>query len=171
MQSSLGQRILIMGNSGSGKSTMARRLGEHLNLPVLHIDMLTWQPGWVLNPERKQALLVAAEQPAWVLDGNHNTTRDALAARADTVIFLDINRVTCIAGVLKRWAKYHGNTRPDMTDGCPEKIDLPFLTYIWTWPARKRRKTLTCLRELPPPKQAIHLKGRRAVRRFWAGLE
>lgn len=164
--SDFGQRILIMGNSGSGKSTLARQLGERLDLPVMHIDTLNWQPGWVLNAGRDQAIQDVAEQPAWVLDGNNSATRATLLARADTVIFLDINRVTCIAGVLKRWAKYYRKTRPDMTEGCPEKIDLPFLGYIWSWPSRKRHIMLACLAELAPPKQAIHLKGRPAVRRF-----
>ncbi|MCL2445789.1 MAG: hypothetical protein FWD06_03355 [Oscillospiraceae bacterium] len=157
-------RILIMGNSGSGKSTLARTLDEHLDLPVVHIDTLYWQPGWVLNPDRDQAIQAAAEQPAWIFDGSKQLDQ------ADTVIFLDINRFTCLFGVLKRWAKYYGKTRPDMTEGCHEKIDLSFLCYIWSWPKRKRRRILAWMSELPPPKQGIHLRGRRAVKRFLAEL-
>jgi len=163
----LGNRILVMGSSGSGKSTMARKLGEQLKLPVVHIDTLYWQPGWVLNSKeaRTQAIQAAAEQPAWVFDGNKWLTQ------ADTVIFIDINRFVCLWRVLKRWVKYYGKTRPDMTEGCLEKIDLDFLVYIWTWQRRKRRKILTWLSEFAPPKQAIHLKGRRAVQKFLAQLE
>jgi hypothetical protein len=57
-----------------------------------------------------------------------------------------------------------------MTEGCAEKIDLKFLAYIWSWPARKRRNILNWMNELLPPKQGIHLKGRRAVRAFLAEL-
>jgi adenylate kinase family enzyme len=41
------QRVLVLGSSGSGKSTFARKLGEITGLPVVHIDQLFWEPGWV----------------------------------------------------------------------------------------------------------------------------
>ncbi len=41
------QRIAILGCSGGGKSTLARALGEALDLPVVHLDQLYWLPGWV----------------------------------------------------------------------------------------------------------------------------
>ena len=42
------RRVLVIGNSGSGKSTFARALGDRTGLPVTHIDQLFWLPGWVL---------------------------------------------------------------------------------------------------------------------------
>jgi len=155
-----------MGSSGSGKSTLARQLGEHLNLPVMHVDTFIWQPGWVLTPkdEREQAIAAATAQPAWVFDGNKWLTQ------ADTVIFIDINRFVCLWRVFKRWAKYYGQTRPDLTEGCPEKIDLEFLVYIWTWQHRKRRKILAWLAEIELSKQVIHLKGHKAASKFLHNL-
>ena len=41
------RRILIVGNSGGGKSTLAQKLGEKLTLPIVHLDVLFWKPGWV----------------------------------------------------------------------------------------------------------------------------
>jgi adenylate kinase family enzyme len=43
----LPKRILILGASGTGKSTLARRIGESLGLPVVHLDAINWNPGWV----------------------------------------------------------------------------------------------------------------------------
>lgn len=41
------QRVMIIGQPGSGKSTLAREMGKHTGLPVVHIDTIHWQPGWV----------------------------------------------------------------------------------------------------------------------------
>ncbi|MCL1951754.1 MAG: topology modulation protein, partial [Oscillospiraceae bacterium] len=49
----LGRRIMVMGSSGSGKSTMAQRLGEITGLPVVHLDSLSWLPGWVEAPKEE----------------------------------------------------------------------------------------------------------------------
>ncbi|MDL2203738.1 hypothetical protein QQF51_13830 [Brucella intermedia] len=44
------KRIMIIGGAGSGKSSLARALGDITGLPVVHIDTLYWQPGWVMQP-------------------------------------------------------------------------------------------------------------------------
>jgi len=165
----LGQRIIVMGSSGSGKSTLARQLGERLDLPVVHMDTLSWQPGWVETPkdELEQAILIAAAQPKWVIEGNYQKWGlDERLARADTVILLDLNRFTCLYRAFKRRVMYHGRSRPCMTQGCNERITWWLITWIWGYPRRARGKTLTWLAEIPPPKQVFHLKGRRTVRKF-----
>ncbi|MCL2445942.1 MAG: hypothetical protein FWD06_04155 [Oscillospiraceae bacterium] len=169
----LGQRIMVFGSSGSGKSTMARRIGEATGLPVVHMDTIWWEPGWVSRPRDEVYAMHAAAiaEPAWVFDGNYSSTRDERMQRADTVIFLDFNRFTCLCRVLKRRVMFHGKTRPDLTEGCPEKIDLAFLKFVWVHFPRKRPGVLTWLAEIPPHKQVFHLKGRCAVKRFLAGLE
>ena len=168
----LGKRIMIMGGSGSGKSTLARQLGERLGLPVVHLDTLAWQPGWVGTPEAalERAVYAAADAPEWVFDGNWMKTRDYRLARADTVIYLDFNRCHCLWRVIKRRVMYHGKSRPSMTQGCNEKIDWALIQWIWGYP-RKRRDMLAWLAEIKPPKQVYHLRGRRAVKRFLQQLE
>ena len=41
------QRVLVMGSSGSGKSTFARRLSAMTGIPTVSIDALFWKPGWI----------------------------------------------------------------------------------------------------------------------------
>ena len=164
----LGSRIMVMGSSGSGKSTMATRLGEITGLPVVHLDRLSWNPGWVATPDdiMKQKVEEAADQPAWIIDGNYSASRGYRLERADAVIFLDFSRYTCLFRALKRWLRNIGKTRYDLGEGCPEKIDMWLVKWIWGYPKRSRGRTLTWLATVQQPKRVYHLKGKRAVKRF-----
>jgi len=169
----LGQRIMVMGSSGSGKSTMARTLGERLSLPAVHCDTLLFHPGWVARPndEVDANIRAAADQPKWVIDGNYSRTQDYRLERADTVILLQMNRWLCLWRAIKRRVKYHGKSRPCMTEGCNERITWWLIKWIvWNYP-RKHLRSLAWLAEIPPTKQVFHLKGRRAVKKFLAKLE
>jgi len=44
------KKIALIGAGGTGKSTLAKELGEILKLPVYHLDTLYWKPGWVSTP-------------------------------------------------------------------------------------------------------------------------
>lgn len=164
----LGKRIMVMGSSGSGKSTMAARLGEIIGLPVVHLDRLSWNPGWVATPAELMAEKVraAADEPHWVIDGNYTATRDYRLERADTVVFLDFNRIVCLSRALRRFLKNRGHTRYDLGEDCPERMTLWLIKWIWGYPKRSRRHTLQWLADVRPPKQVFILKGNRAVRRF-----
>lgn len=104
------QRIILIGSGGSGKSTLARQIGAVLSLPVIHLDALFWQPGWVETPrpewEALQRELVARDR--WVIDGNYGHTLDIRLAAADTVIFMDMPRLVCAWGAIKRRIMYAG---------------------------------------------------------------
>jgi len=122
------KRIMIIGCGGSGKSTLAVRLGESLSLPAYHLDRLYWQPGWKGLP-RDEWRAVQEElcvQPAWILDGNYTSTMDVRFASADTIIFLDLPTLSCLHGAIRRFLLFRGRSRPDMAEGCPEKLDWQF---------------------------------------------
>lgn len=129
------RRILIIGCSGSGKSTLSRQLHMLTDIPVIHLDSLYWLPNWV---EKEKALFVSQltkelQQPTWIIDGNFDSTLELRVTYADLVIFLDYSRFQCVKGVIKRYIKYRGSTRPDMGEACEEKLDWRFLKYIWTF--------------------------------------
>ena len=161
---------MVMGPSGSGKSTMARQLGEYYSLPVVHIDALYWKPGWVGSTaeELDPKIRAAADQPAWVIDGYYKRTRDYRLERADSVIYLDISRYVCLWRAIRRWMKHRGQERADLGLGCLEKLDWPFIRWIWRYPRIVHGDVLVWLGDIAPPKQVYILKGRRAVRRFMA---
>lgn len=134
------QRIVIVGRSGSGKSTLARALGERLGLPVIHLDALYWQPGWLPVADRAAfdagvLAIVAGER--WIVDGGYTSTLPQRLARADTVVLLMAPLWLCLWRALWRVVRFRQGARPDMAPGCPERIDFEFLHYIWTY--RRRR--------------------------------
>lgn len=147
------RRIMIVGSSGSGKSTLAIRLGEKTRLPVIHIDRIYWSAGWTLRPhdEIYRRVESAAEKPEWIFEGNHSPSFDVRAARADTIIFLDLPRRTCLIGVMRRVLTFYGRVRPDMAPGCPERFpDWGLLTLIRNYPCHGRLTALKLLREASP---------------------
>ena len=161
------KRIVIIGCGGAGKSTLAQRLGEKLNIPVVHLDKLFWTPGWVSLPPEEFDPLVEAElgKECWIMDGNFNRTMPARLEKCDTVIYLDFSRFACLRGVAKRILTTYGQVRPDMGEGCPERIDLEFLKWVWIFNKNKRQGNYDLIARYPNVKLIV-LKNRREVKRF-----
>lgn len=167
------RKILVIGCGGSGKSTLARRLGDILGIEVVHLDRLYWKPGWVEPRPREweQTVRRLVEKRAWILDGNYGGTLDLRLAAAAAVIFLDLPRSHCLRRVISRRLKYSGRTRPDMTPGCPERVTLQFLRYIWRYPTERRPAILRRLEERSPGMHTLVLRSPGEIRRFLAALD
>jgi adenylate kinase family enzyme len=122
-QASLGPRIAIIGNAGGGKSTLARKIGKALDLPVTHVDSIQYRSEWQRTPtaECDRILDAAAQADRWVIDGFGS---DALIEQriniADTVVFVDFPlwRHYWWAGK-RQWAARHGQ-RSELPENCPE---------------------------------------------------
>jgi adenylate kinase family enzyme len=122
---------------------LASALAVKLQLPLFHMDQLNWQPGWVESSkdeirERLAGILVTDR---WLIDGNYGGTLAPRLERADTVVYLDYPIRLCVARLLRRIWTYRGLTRPDMTEGCPERFDLAFLFYLIRWNSGPRPRT------------------------------
>ena len=165
------ERIIIIGCGGAGKSTLARQLGEKLDIPVVHLDKLFWKPGWAQVTQEEFDILHTQElaKEKWIMDGNFNRTMPERIVRCDTVIYLDFSRFACLLGVLKRVLTTYGTVRPDMGEGCPERIDFEFLKWVWNYNKDKRERNYRLLNEAEHA-ETIVLKNRRAVRKFLAQL-
>ena len=165
------ERILIIGCGGAGKSTLARQLGEKLGLPVVHLDRMFWNPGWVESAKEEfdARIMEELEKPRWIIDGNYSRTLGMRMQKCDTVIYLDFSRMACLWGVAKRVTTYHGKTRPDMGEGCPERLDWEFVKWIWNFNKKNRQKYYRILNEAEGVETVI-LKNRRMVKRFLKSL-
>lgn len=128
-------RILIIGCCGAGKTTLARELGARLGLEPVHLDRLWWRPGWRERgrEEFDAELAELLRRPEWILDGNFQRTLPERLKFADTVILLEYPRSRCLWNTFKRYFRYRGTSRPDVGEGCPERLNLPFLRYIWNY--------------------------------------
>jgi adenylate kinase family enzyme len=154
------KRIAIIGCCGAGKSTLAKRLGQKLNLPVIHLDAYYWQSGWQ-QTNRNEWLAVhqkLIKGDRWIIDGNYGSTMGTRLARADTIVWLDFNRYLCLWRVLKRYLHYRGDTRSDMAAGCPERFSWEFWQYVWNFPDLHRLRILERLTTYQADRQVIVLQ-------------
>ncbi len=159
------KRIMIIGCGGAGKSTLARELAPALNIPLYHLDVMFWKPGWVESDRaeffEKQKTLAA--QDTWIIEGNYNNSIPIRAERADTIIYLDMPIPLCFWGALKR--NFSKKERPDMAEGCAENFDLKFFSWIVTFRKHTAPRIEKYLEEYKN-KNIIVLKSRKAVKDF-----
>jgi len=133
------KKIIVIGNNGSGKSYFSKELSKITGLPLFHLDLEFWAPNWQPMPKqewiRKQISITSGEN--WIIDGNHTETMEIRFNRADLVIFLDINRFTCLKSVIKRHKKSHD----DLPDFLERKFDREFIMFCKRlWSFSKTRK-------------------------------
>ena len=167
------RRVLVIGSGGSGKSTVAARLGELLNLEVHHLDKFFWSPGW-LKPEPDEWIKTVTdliEQDSWVIDGNYSGTLELRLRRSDTIVFLDLPRVLCIWRIVKRYFLYRKRSRPDVAEDCDETLNLEFVSWVWNYPRRSRPKIIKLLQAHAGDKQIFRLRSRNEVQKFLSQLK
>lgn len=167
------KRIMIVGQPGAGKSTLARGLGRRTGLPVVHIDHIHWQSGWVERDRACKTRLCheAEAREAWIFEGGHSATWANRLARADLLIWLDLPLWLRFWRVLARTVRWYGRSRPDLPEGCNERFgrnSLEFWAFIW----RTRHSSRAAMARLAAGagKPVVRLRSPREVRRWLEGF-
>ena len=155
------QRVMIVGQPGSGKSTLARELGAVTGLPVFHMDHIHWKSGWVMRADDERLAMheEVVAQEAWIFEGGFSNGHPTRAARADTLVWLDVGVWTRLWRVTSRYVRYFGRERPDLPEGCPESLgwhNLEFYAFIWRTRNSSRQK-LVRLTETAPDRVDLYI--------------
>jgi len=163
------KKVLVIGSSGAGKSTFARRLSKATNLKLVHLDQLHWKPNWVepAKDEWRKIVEDVLRDDEWIIDGNYSGTLALRLEKCDTVIFLDFPRTICTWRVIKRVFLYRKKSRPDMAEGCAEKFDWEFVKWTWNYPTRSKPNVEERLKRFGREKTIIRLKSNKDVENFF----
>ncbi|NUB46057.1 AAA family ATPase [Fertoebacter nigrum] len=168
------RRVMIVGQPGSGKSTLARALGARTGLPVVHMDHIHWQPGWVERTAAQKDRLCAEVEAReeWIFEGGHSRSYANRVARADLLIWVDVPVALRLWRVTRRTLTGLGKSRPDLPSACPERLrNLPgFWRFIWATRHSSRARIARLVQGAPPELRVVHLRSLADVRAFLARL-
>jgi len=106
-------KIAIVGYSGSGKSTLAKFLAERYLLPCLHLDRVNFIENWQERDRRKAIEIITEfmKSDSWVIDGNYSKLLfSERLEKADYIIFMNFNRLSCFIRTYKRFLKYRNKS-------------------------------------------------------------
>ncbi len=103
----LGHKIIVLGCSGSGKSTFSKKLHEITGLPLIHLDNIWWKSdrSHISREEFDQKLDEILLKDKWIVDGDYSRTYEVRFEACDTVIFLDYSFDVCLNGIKERVGK------------------------------------------------------------------
>ncbi len=113
--------------------------------------------------------MIRAEK--WIIDGNYGGTMALRLERADTVLFLDAPRWTCLYRVLKRIILNLGRVRPDSAPACPERFSWEFIKYVYRFQDAKRPALITHMKTLAADKEVFILRSDGEIRAFLGKIE
>jgi adenylate kinase family enzyme len=170
------QRVLVIGISGSGKTTVAGSLAARLRVPLVELDALQHGAGWATRPTFVEDVDAATRGSAWVVDGNYLAmVGDLLWSHADSVVWLDLPRWLVewrvVRRSLVRWVR-----RTELWNGNREQSLLRWLDpehpVRWAWMKHREYRVEYAARFADPAwahLSRVRLRNRSEVRALLVG--
>lgn len=172
------QRFVVVGTSGSGKTSFARRLAAVRGITHIELDSLHWEPNWTEAPPDVFLARVdnATSADSWVVDGNYSKARPFVWQRADTIVWLDYAFHTVIWRLFSRTIR-RAISQEELWKGNRESWRLSFLSkdsvLLWgltTYHRRRREyEELLSAGEFPHL-TVLHFKSPDAAEKFLSDL-
>ena len=171
-------RILVVGTSGAGKTTMARTIAQTLGRPHIEFDAYRHGPNWTETPDDlfREQLKEALKGDTWVADGNYTVARDVVWPRATTLLWLDYPIYVVMWRLFWRTMR-RGLFRQKLWNGNRESLWQHLFSrqslFLWAWQTHWRRKR-TLPAALAQPEHAhldlVHLRSPGAANRWLEAL-
>lgn len=159
------RRVIVIGSSGSGKSTFARRLRDMTGLPLYYLDMIWHKPDKtnISKDEFDRRLNEILSADRWIIDGNYQRTLEVRLKKCDTVFLFDLPLEACLAGAEARV----GTKREDMP-WVENELDEEFRQWIVDFP-RKQLPEIYGLPEKYKDKNIVVFKSREDAETYLKG--
>ncbi|MFE2490649.1 P-loop NTPase family protein [Streptomyces mirabilis] len=160
------KKVAIVGCGGSGKSHVARVLGDVLDAPVTHLDAAFYDDEWNELPVEKFAAvqrdLVAQEK--WVIDGNYNSTLQIRLEACDTVVLMDVSTLAALWGVFSRQLRHGAGHKGN---GVHNRIHWGVIKYVATYRRKMRPRVMAKIDQFAAGHaDVVLLTSRRQTRRW-----
>lgn len=144
-------KIRIIGNSGSGKTTIARELSKYFTIPVLHMDSIAFVPNsdFVLREKeliKSDISTFVTTNDRWIIEGNYLSIVSEIYNVPDVVIFIDLPVEQSLYNYKVRHQEFKGKFRPEHP-GLVETDQQSMIDWITSYPNRRCELTEYVLQE------------------------
>jgi len=165
------RRILVAGNTGSGKSTLCLRIAQQRGLRRVELDSLYWGPQWTPRPEFRAEVAAFADTAHWITEFQYNEVRRELLARADTLVWLDHPFAMVMTRLVRRTIRrrarkvelWNGNQEPSLWSAFTDS------EHILRWGPKTYRRNRARVLALVDQVVVVRLRGQGQVERWLAG--
>ena len=143
----LPDRVIVVGTTGSGKTTTAGRIAEIIGAPHVELDSLHWEPNWTEAETEtfRRRIIDATAGDRWVVDGNYAKGRDLLWPRAQLIVWLDYSIARIFRNLFVRTTRRVA-TKEELWAGNRERLRTAFFSreslFVWALQTHwKKRRT------------------------------
>lgn len=162
------KKIIIIGNGGSGKSTLGEKLSKNLNIPVYHLDRLTFKTGWVSVNEIEftENLKYILSNEKWIVEGwSYNSTIPMRLEAAELIIYLEFNVWLCYWYALKRHIQYTFKQNPyDPPNSNIWKKTIRMMKAMWMVHKIYEPQLRKLLKEFSESKKIVRARTRKELK-------